>query len=49
MEMQHIIYMPEASGQPTSIIIGPSCTAYILLMIDCECQQKLNAKYICYW
>ena len=30
----------------TSISIGPSCSAYILLMIDCECQQKRNANYI---
>ena len=30
----------------TSISIGPSCTAYILLMIDCECQWKLSATYI---
>ena len=48
MEMQHIIYMQEASEQP-HIIISPSCTVYtcILVMIECECQQKLNAKYIC--
>ena len=31
----------------TSIIIGPSCTTYIVLMIDRECQQKLNAQYTC--
>ena len=35
--------MQESSDNLTSISIGPSCTAYILLKIDCECQQKLNA------
>ena len=50
MEMQHIIYMQEASGQPhidqyrSKLFSLYTC----LLMIDCECQQKLNAKYICW-
>ena len=47
MEMQYIIYMQEACGQSHIDHYRSNCAAYILLMIDNECQQKLNAKYTC--